>query len=156
VSEELTQERLKELLHYDPETGDFIWHPQPAGTIVMVRGESRWRVAVDRKIYFCSRLAWLYMTGQWPDGMVDHIDNDSLNDSWENLRLATNSQNQANSKVRSKSGLKGVYSAGRRFQSHITVNGVHHYLGIFDTPEEAAEAYKRAATEFFGEFARYD
>lgn len=89
---------------------------------------------------------------------VDHRDTNSLNNCRENLRLASPVLNNANMKTRTDSttGLKGVQRNHKRWQARITVNGVKYYLGTFDTPELAHEAYKQGAIKHFGEFARFD
>lgn len=88
---------------------------------------------------------------------VDHKDRDGLNNTRGNLRRATNSQNQYNKGVRSdsKTGVKGVYRHKRsgRWVAYIRVDGKSKHLGIFDTPEEAAEARDRAAIKLHGEYA---
>ncbi len=90
---------------------------------------------------------------------IDHIDRDRLNNQRNNLRPATSSQNSANSKanVRNTSGYKGVHwrKERRKWQAKIQVEGERIYLGNFDTPEEASEAYNQAADYYFGEFANY-
>lgn len=89
---------------------------------------------------------------------ADHIDHNGLNNCRSNLRLATPSQNAANSKSHSgtRSGYKGVYPKRKKWQARIKVNYQEIVLGVFKTPEEAYEAYKRAAREYFGEFAYYE
>lgn len=93
------------------------------------------------------------------DQVVDHIDNNPLNDRRENLRPATNISNGQNRKVNSNSvsGFKGVtWRAGRnRWLARITVNKRTVYLGLFKNPEDAYKAYCDAATKYFGEFARF-
>jgi len=93
--------------------------------------------------------------------MVDHVNGDKLDNRRENLRLATNSENQANRRaVRGKSNFKGVtwqkrtYDEGRGYwKAQIVVQGKLHYLGKYCTDLEAAAAYNDAAVRFFGEFA---
>jgi hypothetical protein len=88
----------------------------------------------------------------------DHWDGNGLNNSRENLRLATDAQNSYNSRMKlgNKSGYKGVAKKRNRWGAWITVDGKSIGLGVYDTPEEAHEAYKRAATKYFGEFARFE
>ncbi len=86
---------------------------------------------------------------------IDHIDRNPLNNQRENLRPATHSQNCRNSEGYSKSGYKGVYPCGRGWQAQIQIESEKIYLGYFDTPEEASEAYNQAADYYFNEFANY-
>ena len=95
-----------------------------------------------------------------PTGMhVDHRDGNPLNNRRDNLRLCTRSQNKANSKLyrNNRSGFKGVIEVpGRRkWQASIYRDRRQIYLGRFSTPEQAHEAYKAAAVEIYGEFARF-
>lgn len=162
----LTQERLKQLLRYDPETGLFYWREnrggRKAGEIAGCTKRTYTAISVDDRIYRGHLLAWLYMTGRWPDRFIDHKDLNKHNNAWTNLREATKSQNQANVGLikSNKSGLKGVsrYRAGENYgkpwQSGIRVNGKSMHLGHFSTKEEAHAAYCSAAEKIFGEFAR--
>jgi hypothetical protein len=163
----LTQERLKELLDYDPETGIFTWRgvqrQTSVGTIAgSVDKDGYIAICVDYSPRRASRLAWLWMTGEWPSDQVDHKDRDRKNNRFSNLRLATGSQNQGNRSLSktNKSGFKGVsrYRAGERsgrpWQASIRISGKSKNLGYFSTREEAHAAYCAAATAVFGEFAR--
>lgn len=91
---------------------------------------------------------------------VDHIDGDGLNNSRKNLRLTTISQNQQNSRLRvtNTSGYKGVsYSKDRkRWEARIEYDGKQKFLGYFDSPEQAHQAYCEKARELFGEYARFE
>lgn len=161
----LTQARLKELLHYDPETGIFTWLPGTGGkgrplAPKQAGGFDSWgyrRIWVDGMFYRASHLAWLYVRGEWPERQLDHRDVDQKNDRFGNLRLATQTQNKANSGVyrNNKLGVKGVRRhANGRFEARLRVNGQLIYLGCYKTIEEAKTVYDREAGARFGEFAR--
>ena len=164
---DLTHQRLLDLLHYDPQTGIFIWlvtHHRiyagdRAGCEHHPRGRQPWRdIMIDQKAYRENRLAWFYMTGAWPAKEVDHRNRDPLDTVWDNLRLATSSQNKANQGVRrdNKSGFKGVHPHGRRFYARTNIDRKYQYLGMADTAEQASEIYKAATLAVHGEFARHE
>jgi hypothetical protein len=89
-----------------------------------------------------------------PSEQVDHINGDRLDNRRENLRIATNQQNQmARHKSISKSGYKGVHKNGNRWRAIIKKDGKTIHLGYYDTPEEASMAYDKMAKDIFGEFA---
>lgn len=86
--------------------------------------------------------------------VVDHKDGNGLNNRRANLRLATASQNRFNQDFSlALSGQRGVSRNGKRWRARINQNGVEHYIGTFDTIEEAAAAYTQKAVELYGEFA---
>lgn len=88
--------------------------------------------------------------------MIDHVDGNGLNNTRENLRIASRSENCANSGARknSKTGLKGVFPLNGKFLSQITFNGKKIYIGFFADEHDAATAYNQAAKRFFGGFAK--
>ncbi len=153
---------LRSLLSYDPATGVFRWRagrkgvPASRGGIAGGLCHGRLVICVLGIRYEASRLAWLYMTGRPPEAEVDHRDVDCLNNRWANLRAATRSQNNANRKTPPNTivGLKGVQKRRKKWVAKIKAGGVQKYLGTFDTPEAAHEAYTEAARAAFGEFAR--
>lgn len=112
----------------------------------------------DGVTYYLHRLIWLYHKGVMPF-MIDHRKTElPLNNRIGNLRECTNAQNQYNGPRRShnKSGFKGVvYREGYRrpWQARITVGGKPLLIGRYNTPEEAAKAYTRAAKKHAGQFA---
>lgn len=162
----LTQERLKELLHYDPETGVFTWLEdrggRKAGDIAGCKKRTYNVISVDDRIYRAHLLAWFYMTGEWPKPFLDHKDTDKHNNAFSNLRIATKSQNMANVGLikTNNSGLKGVsrYRAGdaygKPWQAGISKDGKQIHIGHFATKEQAHAAYVAKSQELFGEFAR--
>lgn len=154
----ITQEKLKELLRYEPDTGLFYRLSGPrAGEVAghMHHGYVKISMPKAGGIY-AHRLAWLYMTGEMPPNEVDHIDRNRGNNKWANLRLATRSQNQANTAIRKSntSGYKGVRMLRGHFRAKITIQHRIIHLGDFETLEEAVAAYKGAARVGFGEYAR--
>lgn len=95
------------------------------------------------------------MTGVWPT-QVDHKNRDRSDNRWDNLREATVSQNSGNSVRPSAQGLpKGVRPNKGGFQAKIWGTGKWKCLGTYPTPELASEAYKQAAIEKYGDFARW-
>jgi hypothetical protein len=152
----LTQSRLKELLDYQPLTGLFYWRN---GKVAGWDDASGYiQISVNGRQYRAHRLAWLYMTGAWPNGLIDHRDTNRSNNRWDNLRPATHSQNHANAPLRSdnSSGFKGVclHKKTGKYKAAIQVNRKSIYLGLFPTPELAHDAYVSAATKYFGDYAR--
>jgi hypothetical protein len=159
----LSQERLKSLLHYDPTTGQFVWTAPRRGVIV---GKECGRVStchgyreigVDNRQYRAHRLAFLYMLGHCPDE-VDHINQDKSDNRWVNLRGATRPQNSANVAVgarRNTSGLIGVVwdKSRSKWRAQIRISGRKTNLGRFESREEAARAHDAAAVAEFGRFA---
>lgn len=159
----LTQAGLKAAVRYEPETGLFFWiktrsNRRAAGLGAGAIGANGYRyITINKTPYLAGRLAWLFMTGQWPSEQVDHRDRDRSNNRWSNLRLATQSQNSANGSTRTTntSGFKGVSWDRTRglWFAKITVNYKQIALGRFQTPENAHAAYIAAASKYFGEFA---
>lgn len=164
--DELSLDRLREVLDYDPKTGALTWRVrlgpmckfgQTAGVI---KGGYR-RIAIDGRSYTASHLAWFHFYGIPPIGLVDHKNGDKTDQSIENLRPATHSQNSMNQgrNKNNTTGFKGVAVFNKpgeptRFRASIRANRKRIFLGIFDTPEEAYEVYCNAAKEHHGEFAR--
>ena len=116
----LTRARLRELFHYDPETGLFTRlittsSRARAGMVAgSLHGEGYLSIRIDGRLYLSHHLAWFYMTGRWPRRIIDHEDTDGTNNRWVNLRKANKSGNGANARLSraNTSGFKGV-SRGR-------------------------------------------
>lgn len=160
--ERIDARRLREVLSYDPETGEFFWLVGIKGVCAgdraggLSRSRGYWRIQLDGQRHTAHRLAWLYMTGEWPRDQIDHINGIRTDNRFANLREATNAQNGANSSKRENttSKYKGVDRRGKRWRAQIRSGGKKYCLGMFDTPEEAYAAYCAAARKFHGEFAR--
>jgi hypothetical protein len=160
----IVQEELMKLLKYEPDTGRFLWFSHPSSKCQVDVGQEAgcieakgYRIIkIHQKCYKAHRLAWLYMTGEWPKGMIDHIDRDPGNCKWRNLREATYSQNHANSvKALGRSGLRGASWSERakKWKSSVRSGGKRIHLGYFDTAEDARSAYADAVAKFHGEWS---
>lgn len=160
----LTQARLKELLHYNPATGVFTWiisrkYNATAGTIAGgVDSYGYSRIRVDNTRHRAHRLAWLYMTGEWPANAIDHINGVRNCNIFANLREATTAQNNINVGIRkdNTSGYKGVTwrKSTNRWLAQASINGKVTHLGSFKTPELASKAYQEITQKHFGDFYR--
>lgn len=164
----LTAEHLRRVLLYDPHTGLWKWRQggrgRPkvlvwfAGTLGGKPGFQYLSISIGRLPYYVQRLAFLYMTGRWPDPEADHIDGDRTNNRWDNLREATRVQSKHNKGARKDNvvGARGVYYRSKegKFHARIKIGDKRVSLGLFDTVELASEAYEKAAKEAFGLFYR--
>jgi hypothetical protein len=156
--ESLSQERLRTILVYNPETGEFTRNGRIAGGSYRHRNLTYRRVWVAGHQYSAHRLAWLYFYGVWPSGEVDHINGDGTDNRIANLRDATRGQNATNALAQksSKTGLRGVHyhPGAKKYRAQICKNLKITHLGYFDTPEAAHQAYLSAARTIHGEFVR--
>lgn len=160
-------DRLKELLTYDPETGDLRWRlrvfsngktfRKQAGKIAggIDRGGYR-LLRIDSTAIAAHRVAYAMMTGAWCDRDIDHADGDASNNRWSNLRPASTSQNLMNARLRddNASGVKGVSRCRQtgRWAAELHANGRKIWLGRHDTLEQARAARDEAARLHHGEF----
>ena len=156
---------LRDELEYDVNTGIFTWKvstgsASPGKEAGCINGRGYIIINVRTVLHLAHRLAWMYISGEWPDKYVDHINGNRSDNRFINLRLADFNQNCMNKKrtKKNKSGVKGVSPCKQtgRWRASIQVNGIEKMLGRFETIEEAAAAYKKAALAAFGEFANYD
>ena len=152
----LTADYLRQVLHYDPETGEFFWkinerwarYGEQAGAVDKASGYRN--IGIGGKIHGAHRLAWLYVYGAWPVGQADHWDGDYDSNSIANLRDSTHSQNNANREFpTNNTGYRGVQKNWNKFA--VTCN--HKYLGTYATLEEAVAVRKKAEVEMQGLFA---
>ncbi|MEO8640913.1 HNH endonuclease signature motif containing protein [Pseudomonas sp.] len=153
---------LREMIAYDPLTGLFTWKVDhcrrqagdPAGS---QKPDGYVYLKLLGQTYGAHRVAWMLVTGDWPNAAVDHRDGVRSNNEWENLRLATRAQNNANVPPRGTSGLKGAsyHKRDRCWKAQICIDGKQTYLGSFSTPEQAHAAYRAAADKHQGRFAHH-
>lgn len=153
----LTHGRLLERLHYDPTTGIFRWRTAPggkakAGDVAGYLNDGYVKITLDGATYSAHRLAWAYVTGDWPEGEVDHWNGVRHDNCWTNLRDITHRANMENQRVARKTNKLGVLGVSKhhrsdRYRASINVGGKIHRLGWFDTPEAAHATYVQAKRE---------
>jgi len=158
----ITQARLKELLHYDLETGDFTWLQDRSGAskkgtvagneLRCHTGKTYKRITLEKKNHLSHRLAFLYMEGELPPNDVDHHNGDGTDNRWANLRHATRTENCRNQRrcASNTSGITGVNFHPRvaRWQARITVSKKRKSLGYFDNIFDAAAARRSAQNHY--------
>lgn len=153
----LSAEQARELLSYDPETGDLTWDSpcrgrpvnRPAGC---VRPDGRKQIRINGRIYLAHKVAWLIYYGEWPKHQIDHIDGDPGNNRVVNLRDVTctlNSHNLKGPLKNNRLGVLGVHKHKRsqKFYAQIGVEYIIVRLGMYNTLDEASEAYVKAKRE---------
>ena len=163
----ITQCELHQILAYDPDTGIFTW--LDAGRNNRVKNGDRagyphhkgYRmIKLGRRAQAEHRLAWLYMTGEWPPAEIDHIDRDRANNRFSNFRLATRKQNKENQDAyaSSKSGFRGVHYAAqdRKWVAQICHFGKNIVIGRFVDIAEAKAARLEAEAKLFTHSTRVD
>lgn len=160
----LTQELVRELFDYVPETGDLIWKVYKGsraekGDISGCFCKGYLVTRVNSKTVYNHQIIFLLHHGYLPK-YIDHIDRNPLNNRIENLREANNSQNHANRPKPSNnnSGHKGVSwdVKNNMWYAKIMVQYKSQWLGRFLDIVDAAVAYNMAAEQHFGEFAYYN
>jgi len=159
----LTLERLKECLDYSPETGLFSWKLSSALHDVGDRAGGRHgagyrHIGLDYKRYLEHHLAWFYMTGEWPQHEIDHVNRVRDDNRWSNLRDVSKSDNSHNKPLhyRSSSGFPGIYPHGNKFRARIEIHGLVFDLGRFRTVAEARVARLLGEIEHFGRCTTFD
>lgn len=159
----LTQSELKERLHYSPETGVFTWLKSKSrylgktGSIAGGdNGTGYIKIYVLGKQRYAHRLAYLYMTGAFPKGILDHVNEIKSDNRWVNLRDATQSQNMFNKGKQSNntSGVKGVTwdKVTHNWKAQCRVNGVVKNLGRYESMNDAIAARQLVAKNVHGNF----
>ena len=160
----ITQEKLKDVLHYELGTGEFLWRKDRNSRAK--KGDRAGYIRPDGYVIFNisgggtllgHRLAWLYVHGDWPSGFIDHANGNKSDNRIANLRPATRAQNNMNKGpgASNKSGVKGVSKdSNGKWHAYIGIDGRLHSLGRFEALDEAAATRVAAERELFGEFAR--
>lgn len=162
---DLTAKFVREAFSYDAETGELFW-AKPRSNRVKVGARAGYRdkrgykqIRIGQTCYWAHRVVWLYVTGEWPPGQLDHVNGDPSDNRILNLRPASPSENSFNTRRPSHntSGVKGVtwFKPTRKWMAHITINQKFKSLGLYETLEEAAEARRLACTRICGEFANH-
>lgn len=147
----LTQEDIKELFVYCPNTGaltrrkaygsinigDPVGYKNKRGYVV---------VSIKQKKYYAHRIAWIHVTGSWPTDQIDHINHNRSDNRFVNLREATNLENHKNKTLskRNTSGILGVYFHKGKWVAAICINTVQTGIGRFASKDEAIQARKDA------------
>lgn len=150
----VTADRLRSVLNYDPATGEFRWltsrGTQQRGAIAGFHWTGGYRkIRVYGRNYFSHRLAFLFMTGKWPNKETDHINRIRCDNRWVNLREATRAENMQNksayaNKVTSRHAGVSWNKAALKWKAQIQVNGKKRGLGYFNSEYEAHAAYLNA------------
>jgi hypothetical protein len=157
----LTQDELKQYLHYEPSTGQFT-------RIKKVRGANLGEIAgginkvgynvisVKHKLYYAHRLAWLYMNGEWPNPHIDHINRVKHDNRFCNLRECNDLQNHKNSNKHrdNVSGYIGVSwcKEKKKWLAKATLDGKQKFLGRYDDISLAVQARHEFCKENYGAF----
>lgn len=165
MNSEFEPSLLHELFTYDESTGELCWK-NPTGNRVKngdlcgcQDGHGYLSVRIFKKLYFVHRVAWAYVHGKWPEGHIDHINGDPLDNRMQNLRNCTRSQNLCNQKLssRNKSGIKGVswWSHGKAWRGKVTARGEVHHAGYFNSISAAANAVHDLRKSLHGAYTRH-
>lgn len=149
----ISPEELNKQFNYDPETGILTWKFSKKGrrtnqALGNLNSGGYLRVGVNYQEYLVHRIIWTMVKGEWPVTDIDHIDGVTTNNKWDNLRLATESQNIQNQKKGHKGSASKYLGVSRNWGSswraEICINRVNKHLGTFATEEEAYAAYLEA------------
>jgi HNH endonuclease len=152
----LSQDYLKSILKYDPETGLFTWlrgtNKTPIGSIAGTKNHAKVYVTIkiDDKQYKAHRLAWFYTYGTWPEFQIDHINGVKNDNKIKNLRVLQNKNNCLNrhkANTQNKTGFLGVSAEKGKFRADLQIDGKRHFLGYFDAPEIASMEYNKRKSE---------
>lgn len=154
----ITQSYLKEIINYCPESGVFTWRVYRKGSSpgdvagVLRDSDGYRRISINGKTYASHRLAFLYMTGSFPENHIDHIDQIRDNNRWSNIRVVTPQENQKNRSMtkRNTSGFTGVswYERSGEWVARIKADGKQIHLGYFKDIVDAINARMAANVKY--------
>lgn len=166
---DISAEFARSCLDYDQETGVFLWRHRLDKADHWNRRYSGKKagcvakggyllIAINDRLMKAHRLAWLIVTGEWPKGVIDHINGEPADNRFSNLRDISQAENMRNQRRNSKnkSGFKGVsyFARDKKWLATIKVNRKTRYLGYFETPELAHAAYCAASLDLHGDYGR--
>jgi hypothetical protein len=157
-------DRLKNVFAYCPDTGRLTWLVVPSGNVAvgqiagcLIKDGYR-KVVVENYQTYAHHVAWYFITGDWPSEQIDHVNGDRADNRACNLRLATQSQQNYNTKINvaNTSGHKGVARCSKtnRWRAYITVGKKQKFLGNHMSFEDAVSARRAAEHALCGEFSR--
>lgn len=144
----LTKKQLEGVLVYNPMTGLFV--RKKTGKLTGTKSRAGYVIiGIGKPTYYAHRLAWLWTYGEWPDGLIDHIDRDKTNNRISNLRVTNKGVNAVNSvAVRSKSGFRGVYYQSNTSKWRVKAGRVN--VGYFSSKKAAHRAYLATIKSNYG------
>lgn len=163
MNQELTQDQIKSIMNYDPNTGLLTWISTPrrdliGKTVGAKMGDGYLSTRVRGKSYLLHRLIWLYTYGYFPKS-IDHKNGIKTDNRIDNLRLADNDENVMNQPLKSNntSGFKGVswHKIMGKWLAYITHKGIRIRLGYFSDINQAAKTVAEARDRLHGEFANH-
>jgi hypothetical protein len=145
----LTVERLRQSVSYDPDTGAFAWTHKTGRPEKLMTSLGYFRIRIDGECFLAHRLAWLYVHGRMPKGVIDHIDGNRTNNALANLRDVSIRENVLNVKQARANNVCGLLGASLcrktgRWLAQIRINGKKTNLGRYESPELAHAAYVAA------------
>jgi len=156
----MVEDTLKDRCIYNPETGEITWKSTNKRAIEGTKATSlssngyliiKITHEGTRYAFMAHRVAWLLQTGSWPLGVIDHVDRDKVNNSWDNIRDCSQSQNTARRKTIERKLPRGVvyhYKASKKNPYMVQLK--NKCLGYYATAEMASEAYEKAFEKEYG------